>query len=187
MSNSVIDAVNALTLVERTGGYEKAFLMMTDSLVEALKGDTLRGLSNLGTHHTPFWGLNLRGPQLDYKISFPHASEDDVGPLQLILHESGVPFWVFAVRSVLKRHWFDFCRQAVIAGDEGLVSRDVEGKICSPAHRANVINVADVQRLLTCLPSVIDTHLQIINEERGLASDAEKFAKRITDKLKGDK
>ena len=179
-------AMARLAAAKSSTNHEKAFLLLTDSLELALKGDTLRGLPNLGTHATPLWGLNLRGPQLDFKIPFPNQADDDTGSLQLVLHESGVPFWMFSIRGI-KRAWFSFGRERVIAGDAGLQPRNHEGKVCQVADRANVITSADLQRLITCLPPTIDVHLEILREEALLSHDAEVLAKRITDKLKGDK
>lgn len=131
------------------------------TLVEALHGQTLRGLPNLGTGRSPLAGANVRSPTR--RILFPRDGYDEGLPA-LVLHSTGQLMLAWTVRQAWQTSdeppTFEFVHRAV---------EDAE------------LRVEDLQALLTILPTVLTQHLAVAERAGAGWAEISALAHRVLD------
>lgn len=146
----------------------KAVRALEAELADALGGDKLRGLPNLGTQALPLYGLNLNGLNGDTRIPFPKDG-DVCGESQVILNDQGKVVRVTATRrdpgpvariSLNVRPWFEF-----------------ESTPTTPTPY-------EISKLTSWLPRALRNHVDAVRAENQAAEDAVATTRRLTDTLK---
>lgn len=144
-----VEAIDAIRTIEQT-------------LVEALRGETLRGLPNLGTGTTPFHGANVRAGAYDTKVSFPRDGQD-MGTPTLIIRSDGRLAVAWTLRQASPRGvvpLFEFTYRG--AEDDDL-------------------RVEDLGALLTVLPKVLTDHLAKVEKTQSTYEAVKDLAHRVLD------
>ncbi|HEX7095665.1 MAG TPA: hypothetical protein VF183_07265 [Acidimicrobiales bacterium] len=106
------------------------------AVIDALAGQTLRGLPNLGTGSSPFLGANVRGATYTQRVPFPGDAQIEGNPV-LVLRPDARLAMAWTVRSATTGR-FDFVHHG--AEDDNLL-------------------VEDLTALVTLLPKVLTEHL----------------------------
>lgn len=159
---------NLTDLLQRVAGLDTrpprseacdAIRTLEEALVEALHGETLRGLPNLGTGRSPMIGANLRGNH-DGRVAFPRDGQE-MGTPTVILRSNGRLAVAWTARMAgTTAPLFDFVYRA--AEDDDL-------------------RVEDLPSFLALLPKVLTDHLSRVERTQTSFVELRDLAHRVLD------
>lgn len=144
-----------------------AIRTIEEALVEALHGDALRGLPNLGTGMTQFLGVNLRAGAYNTRIPFPRDGED-MGTQTLVLRPDGKLAIAWTIRQP---------GSSPRIQDGGVLIFEFTWRGADDED----LRVEDLGAFLARLPQVLSDHLTKVEKTQATFAEIKDLAHRVVE------